>query len=260
MVRGREMDGSPSSNIGVRKGTWTKEEDLLLKQCIHKYGEGNWHQVPRRAGLNRCRKSCRLRWLNYLRPNIKRGDFTTDEIDLIIRLHKLLGNRWSLIAGRLPGRTANDIKNYWNTHRVKKVLSKKIDGTYERTTVTTTINTIVIKPQPRTLMKPSLKPTMKEPQAGEKPCRAVTPAEEGGPWWDWLLQDMEKDKDFWINSNGSELGFGLGAWDDMFEGPAILNEVQNFQAGPHEGDWEGLFVDVEPLESCEPTPDWDIRW
>ncbi|KAL1160802.1 hypothetical protein V6Z11_A07G088800 [Gossypium hirsutum] len=72
------------------------------------------------AGLNRCRKSCRLRWLNYLKPNIKRGHFAADEVDLIIRLHNLLGNRWSLIAGRLPGRTANDVKNYWNTHLLKK--------------------------------------------------------------------------------------------------------------------------------------------
>ncbi|KAK2986710.1 hypothetical protein RJ640_010935 [Escallonia rubra] len=79
--------------LGVRKGAWTEEEDLLLKKYIEVHGEGKWHQVPLRAGLNRCRKSCRLRWLNYLRPNIKRGDFTSDEVDLIVRLHKLLGNR-----------------------------------------------------------------------------------------------------------------------------------------------------------------------
>ncbi|CAF2188435.1 unnamed protein product, partial [Brassica napus] len=105
---------------GLKKGAWTAEEDNLLRQCIDKYGEGKWHQVPLRAGLNRCRKSCRLRWLNYLKPSIKRGKLNSDEVDLLIRLHKLLGNRWSLIAGRLPGRTANDVKNYWNTHLSKK--------------------------------------------------------------------------------------------------------------------------------------------
>ncbi|XP_048230737.1 transcription factor MYB1-like [Ricinus communis] len=109
-------------SLGVRKGAWTSEEDDLLRKCVEKYGEGSWHQVPPRAGLNRCRKSCRLRWLNYFKPNIKRGNFMTDEVDLIIRLHKLLGNRWSLIAGRLPGRTANDVKNYWNTHLRKRLL------------------------------------------------------------------------------------------------------------------------------------------
>ncbi|CAN7039751.1 hypothetical protein IGI04_005900 [Brassica rapa subsp. trilocularis] len=111
------MEGSPK---GLRKGAWTAEEDSLLRQCIDKYGEGKWHQVPLRAGLNRCRKSCRLRWLNYLKPSIKKGKLSSDEVDLLLRLHKLLGNRWSLIAGRLPGRTANDVKNYWNTHLSKK--------------------------------------------------------------------------------------------------------------------------------------------
>ncbi|TKY65154.1 Transcription factor MYB113 [Spatholobus suberectus] len=82
------MEGSS----GVRKGSWSKCEDDLLKACVKLYGEGKWHLVPQRAGLNRCRKSCRLRWLNYLKPNIKRGDFSEDEVDMMIRLHKLLGN------------------------------------------------------------------------------------------------------------------------------------------------------------------------
>ncbi|XP_022849131.1 transcription factor MYB114-like [Olea europaea var. sylvestris] len=105
-----------STPVEVRKGSWTEEEDNILSKCIDKFGEGKWHQVPVRAGLNKCKKSCRLRWLNYLRPNIKRGDFTPDEDDLIIRLHKLLGNRWSLISGRLPESIANDVKNHWNSH------------------------------------------------------------------------------------------------------------------------------------------------
>jgi myb proto-oncogene protein len=75
-------------------------------------------------GLLRCGKSCRLRWMNYLRPNIKRGNISSDEDELIIRLHSLLGNRWSLIAGRLPGRTDNEIKNYWNTHLSKRLRSQ----------------------------------------------------------------------------------------------------------------------------------------
>ncbi|XP_026429950.1 transcription factor MYB34-like [Papaver somniferum] len=119
------MESSIVSSVkGLRKGAWAEEEDLLLRKCIIKYGEGKWRQVPLRVGLNRCRKSCRLRWLNYLQPNIKRGEFQPDEVDLIIRMHKLLGNRWSLIAGRLLGRTANDIKNYYNTHLKKTCLSK----------------------------------------------------------------------------------------------------------------------------------------
>nr|AUH28247.1 anthocyanin synthesis regulator 2 [Petunia x hybrida] len=134
--------------LGVRKGSWTEEEDFLLRKCIEKYGEGKWHLVPVRAGLNRCRKSCRLRWLNYLRPHIKRGDFSEDEVDLILRLHKLLGNRWSLIAGRLPGRTANDVKNYWNTHFQRKLFSPQIQGKKCRSAIKITENTIIRK-QPR---------------------------------------------------------------------------------------------------------------
>nr|ABB83827.1 ROSEA2 [Antirrhinum majus] len=135
---------------GVRKGTWTKEEDILLMECIDKYGEGKWHQVPLKAGLNRCRKSCRLRWLNYLRPNIKRGCFSKDEVDLIVRLHKLLGNKWSLIAGRIPGRTANDVKNFWNTHVGKNL---GVDGERRKKNVMNTKNskeTNIIRPRART--------------------------------------------------------------------------------------------------------------
>ncbi|KAG7955929.1 hypothetical protein I3843_11G098900 [Carya illinoinensis] len=118
------MGRSPccSKDQSLNRGTWTATEDKILKEHIKMHGEGKWRNLPKKAGLNRCGKSCRLRWLNYLRPGIKRGNITNDEEELIIRLHKLLGNRWSLIAGRLPGRTDNEIKNYWNTKIGKKVL------------------------------------------------------------------------------------------------------------------------------------------
>ncbi|KAK4746998.1 hypothetical protein SAY87_026035 [Trapa incisa] len=111
---------------GLNRGTWSAMEDEILINYIKLHGEGKWRDLPHRAGLKRCGKSCRLRWLNYLRPNIKRGDISEDEEELIIRLHNLLGNRWALIAGRLPGRTDNEIKNYWNTYLSKRV--RKNDG------------------------------------------------------------------------------------------------------------------------------------
>ncbi|KAE8645668.1 myb-related protein 308 [Cucumis sativus] len=116
----------------TNKGAWTKEEDDRLIAYIKAHGEGCWRSLPKAAGLLRCGKSCRLRWINYLRPDLKRGNFTQHEDDLIIKLHSLLGNRWSLIAGRLPGRTDNEIKNYWNTHIKRKLLSRGIDPTTHR--------------------------------------------------------------------------------------------------------------------------------
>ncbi|KAF6984840.1 hypothetical protein CFC21_002788 [Triticum aestivum] len=111
----------------TNKGAWTKEEDQRLIAYIRANGEGCWRSLPKAAGLLRCGKSCRLRWMNYLRPDLKRGNFTDEEDELIIRLHSLLGNKWSLIAGQLPGRTDNEIKNYWNTHIKRKLLSRGMD-------------------------------------------------------------------------------------------------------------------------------------
>nr|URY18786.1 MYB protein [Zanthoxylum bungeanum] len=111
----------------TNKGSWTKEEDERLVNYIKLHGEGCWRSLPKAAGLLRCGKSCRLRWINYLRPDLKRGNFTEDEDELIINLHSLLGNKWSLIAARLPGRTDNEIKNYWNTHIKRKLYSRRID-------------------------------------------------------------------------------------------------------------------------------------
>ncbi|KAI3667330.1 hypothetical protein L6452_42383 [Arctium lappa] len=72
------------------------------------------------TGVSRCGKSCRLRWMNYLRPNLKHGNFTKEEEELIIELHNILGNKWSTIAAKLPGRSDNEIKNYWNSHLRKR--------------------------------------------------------------------------------------------------------------------------------------------
>ncbi|KAD6455098.1 hypothetical protein E3N88_09804 [Mikania micrantha] len=112
------------SKIGLNRGSWTSSEDKILTDYIRLHGEGKWRHLPIKAGtyihtyIHGDRKQ--LRWLNYLKPDIKRGNISPEEDDLIIRLHKLLGNRWSLIAGRLPGRTDNEIKNYWNTTLAKK--------------------------------------------------------------------------------------------------------------------------------------------
>ncbi|RDX82544.1 Transcription factor MYB61, partial [Mucuna pruriens] len=111
----------------LRKGLWSPEEDEKLLRHITKYGHGCWSSVPKQAGLQRCGKSCRLRWINYLRPDLKRGTFSQEEENLIIELHAVLGNRWSQIAAQLPGRTDNEIKNLWNSCLKKKLRQKGID-------------------------------------------------------------------------------------------------------------------------------------
>ncbi|XP_040997709.1 transcription repressor MYB6-like [Juglans microcarpa x Juglans regia] len=114
------------------RGAWSKQEDQKLIDYIQKHGEGCWSSLPEAAGLLRCGKSCRLRWVNYLRPDLKRGNIGEDEEELIIKLHALLGNRWSLIAGRLPGRTDNEVKNHWNTHLKRKLDQMGIDSKRHR--------------------------------------------------------------------------------------------------------------------------------
>ncbi|KAG5223778.1 transcription repressor MYB [Salix suchowensis] len=141
------MGRSPCcENEHTNKGGWTKEEDERLINYIKSHGEGRWRSLPKAAGnffiIFLCGKSCRLRWINYLRPDLKRGNFSDEEDELIIKLHSLLGNKWSLIAARLPRRTDNEIKNYWNTHIKRKLFSRGIDPqTHSPLSSTTTSST-----------------------------------------------------------------------------------------------------------------------
>ncbi|XP_028785110.1 transcription factor MYB16-like [Neltuma alba] len=127
------MGRSPCcEKVGLKKGPWTPEEDQKLIAYIEQHGHGSWRALPSKAGLERCGKSCRLRWTNYLRPDIKRGKFSLQEERTIIQLHALLGNRWSAIAAHLPKRTDNEIKNYWNTHLKKRLARMGIDPATHR--------------------------------------------------------------------------------------------------------------------------------
>ncbi|TVU46336.1 hypothetical protein EJB05_05862 [Eragrostis curvula] len=106
--------------VALKKGPWTAAEDAMLMEHVRRHGEGNWNAVQKMSGLLRCGKSCRLRWTNHLRPNLKKGSFSPDEEVLIDQLHAQLGNKWARMAAHLPGRTDNEIKNYWNTRTKRR--------------------------------------------------------------------------------------------------------------------------------------------
>ncbi|THU70558.1 hypothetical protein C4D60_Mb08t26260 [Musa balbisiana] len=167
----------------VKRGPWSPEEDVVLKKYIEGHGTGgNWIALPQKAGLKRCGKSCRLRWLNYLRPDIKHGGFTKEEDDIICGLYNNIGSRhlrlfsfplplnydsvsvWSVIASQLPGRTDNDIKNYWNTKLKKRRTMAMVAAQESSSNNTTSIDTIVdrinVSPRPPPPPPPSTSPVI----------------------------------------------------------------------------------------------------
>uniref|UniRef100_A0A803M7D0 Uncharacterized protein n=1 Tax=Chenopodium quinoa TaxID=63459 RepID=A0A803M7D0_CHEQI len=128
-------------NNGLRQGPWIPEEDSKLSSAIATHGVGRWNTLAVLAGLKRSGKSCRLRWLNYLRPDLRRPWTNSYEFlsftlvaargmqqsmhisvvyVIVLGISMSLMLWWSKIAQHLPGRTDNEIKNYWRT-KVQKL-------------------------------------------------------------------------------------------------------------------------------------------
>ncbi|XP_021752445.1 transcription factor MYB108-like [Chenopodium quinoa] len=170
------MDGNNTTKsvnsedeLDLRRGPWTVEEDLALINYIATHGEGRWNSLARCAGLKRTGKSCRLRWLNYLRPDVRRGNITLEEQLLILELHSRWGNRWSKIAQYLPGRTDNEIKNYWRTRVQKHAKQLKCD-----------VNSKQFKDTMRYLWMPRLVERIQAAAATNGPHTTATATTSGG--------------------------------------------------------------------------------
>ena len=100
-----------------KKNAWTTEEDAMLARIIAEQGHGHWTKVaahlPGRMG-----RQCRERWFNHLAPEVKKGDWSHEEDQLIVNAVREHGTKWSLIQKSLPGRSDNSIKNRWACMRV----------------------------------------------------------------------------------------------------------------------------------------------
>uniref|UniRef100_A0A0A0LQS6 Uncharacterized protein n=1 Tax=Cucumis sativus TaxID=3659 RepID=A0A0A0LQS6_CUCSA len=105
-------DDNSSNGNELRRGPWTLEEDNLLIHSISTHGEGRWNLLAKRSGLRRTGKSCRLRWLNYLKPDVKRGNLSAQEQLLILDLHSKWGNSEAF---------QQIIRSYWMPRLLQKI-------------------------------------------------------------------------------------------------------------------------------------------
>lgn len=96
-----DTNGGSAGGVVLKKGPWTSAEDAILVDYVRKHGEGNWNAVQKFSGLSRCGKSCRLRWANHLRPNLKKGAFSAEEERQIAELHAKMGNKWARMASHV---------------------------------------------------------------------------------------------------------------------------------------------------------------
>ncbi|KAF8380544.1 hypothetical protein HHK36_028031 [Tetracentron sinense] len=104
--------------VVMRKGPWMTEEDEILMDYVKKYGPRDWSSIRFKGLLPRTGKSCRLRWVNKLKPDLKTGcKFSAEEERVVIDLQARFGNKWARIATYLVGRTDNDVKNFWSTRQ-----------------------------------------------------------------------------------------------------------------------------------------------
>ncbi|GLT83965.1 hypothetical protein SLE2022_022260 [Rubroshorea leprosula] len=161
----RQSDGTY-----IKKGPWTAEEDEVLMNYVRKYGPRGWSSIRSMGLLPRTGKSCRLRWVNKLRPNLKSGcKFSAEEERVVIDLQAQFGNKWAKIATYLPGRTDNDVKNFWSARRKR-------------------LERILQTPQPKSQKNKGKSAVLDRPSPALQvsPCRSARVGEGSSSWEDQI--------------------------------------------------------------------------
>jgi len=104
-----------------RSRLWTPDQDARLKEIVHELGmehvktQDFWDRVALHCEHDA--RLCRHRWNNFLRPDLRKGDWTLQEEALIVDMHRQFGPCWRVMVQCFPNRTDNDLKNKWNSMR-----------------------------------------------------------------------------------------------------------------------------------------------
>ncbi|XP_031502794.1 transcription factor DUO1 isoform X2 [Nymphaea colorata] len=159
----------------MRKGPWLPEEDEILLEYVRQFGARDWSSIRSKGLLPRTGKSCRLRWVNKLKPDLKRCKFSPEEERIVIELQAKFGNKWARIATYLPGRTDNDVKNFWSTRqkRLARMLQAPAPGQASSSSSSAAPTSIMAPPTSAMAPTPTPTPTQ-APALQYPPPKLVT--------------------------------------------------------------------------------------